>query len=188
MIIIFNVFVFLFVLVLLFWLLSVLLMTIFSSPTVYANDQAVEDSLKLANLKKGELVVDLGCGNAKSLILASKKFGAKGVGVEISPYCYFLARWRVFLYGERKNIKIIFGDFKKAEPYLKKADVVYLYLLNSTLKNIESWLFNIISKKTRVVSLAFVFPGHRPIKTAKTFNLSKNTNIRLYRSSIIRHK
>ena len=164
----------------LFWLLSVLLMTIFSSPTVYAYDEAIEDSLKLAKLKRGELVVDLGCGNAKSLIIAAKKFGAKGAGVEISPYCYLLANWRVFLAGERKNVKIIYGDFKKARKYLEKADVVYLYLLNSTLKNIETWFFKSVGKNTRVVSLAFVFPNHKPIKTKTTYNLGKKTTIRLY--------
>lgn len=165
----------------LFWLVSMLLMTIFSSPTVYAYDQAIEDSLKLAGLKKGELVVDLGCGNAKSLIIAAKKFKAKGVGIEISPYCYLLASLRVFVAGERKNIKILFGDFKKAEKHLKKADVVYLYLLNSTLKNIEDWFFESITKKTRVVSLAFIFPNCQPVKKKNTFNLNKDTTIRLYK-------
>ena len=170
-----------FVIALLFWLVSVLLMTVFSSPTVYANDKAIEDSLKLAKLRKGELVVDLGCGNAKSLLIAAKIFGAKGLGVEISPYCYLLARWRVFVAGEQKNIKIIFGDFKKVEKHLQKADVVYLYLLNSTLESIESWFFKSIGNKTRVVSLAFIFPNHKPTKAKTTFNLNKDTTTRLYK-------
>ena len=106
----------------LLWQLTLLLTSMLTSPTVYANDKAIEDSLKLAGLKRGESVVDLGCGNAKSLIIAAKKFGAKGIGVEISPYCYFLARWRVFVLGESKNIKIIYGDFTRAEKYLKSAD------------------------------------------------------------------
>lgn len=165
----------------LLWLLTMLVTSIFTSPSVYAYDQAIEDSLKLAKLKKGELVVDLGCGNAKSLIIAAKKFKAKGVGVEISPYCYLLARFRVLIHGQRKNIRIVFGDFKKAERYLKRADVVYLYLLNSTLKNIEKWFFDAIGKKTRVVSLAFVFPNHKSVKVKSTFNLGKNTKVRLYR-------
>lgn len=165
----------------LLWQLTLLLTSIFTSPTVYANDNAIEDSLRLAGLKRGELVVDLGCGNAKSLIIASKKFGAKGVGVEISPYCYLLAKWRVFALGESRNIKIIYGDFKNAEEYLKRADVVYLYLLNATLKKIEKWFFASIAPKTRVVSLAFVFPNKKPIKSTETFNLRKFTKARLYK-------
>jgi SAM-dependent methyltransferase len=176
-----NLFLFIVVICVLLWQLILLITSIFTSPTVYAYDNAIEDSLKLAGLKKGELVVDLGCGNAKSLIIASKKFGAKGVGVEISPYCYLLAKWRVFAHGERKNIKIIFGDFKKAERYLTKADVVYLYLLNATLKKIERWFFASIGKNTRVVSLAFEFPNKKPVKKTLTFNLRKRTYSRLYR-------
>ncbi|OGD63250.1 hypothetical protein A2215_04650 [Candidatus Berkelbacteria bacterium RIFOXYA2_FULL_43_10] len=165
----------------LLWQLTLLLTSMLTSPTVYANDKAIEDSLKLAGLKRGESVVDLGCGNAKSLIIAAKKFGAKGIGVEISPYCYFLARWRVFVLGESKNIKIIYGDFTRAEKYLKSADVVYLYLLNATLAKIEKWFFSSIGPKTRVVSLAFVFPNKKPIKSTETFNLRKKTIARLYR-------
>jgi SAM-dependent methyltransferase len=169
------------VLLTLLWQLILLLTSIFTSPTVYANDKAIEDSLKLAGVKVGELVVDLGCGNAKSLIIAAKKFDAKGIGVEISPYCYLLARWRVFILGESRNIKIIYGDFKKAEVYLKKADVVYLYLLNATLKKIEKWFFSSIGPKTRVVSLAFVFPNKEPINSIETYNLRKNTKARIYK-------
>lgn len=169
----------------LFWQLNLLLTAIFGSPIVYANSQAIIDAYKLAELKKGELIVDLGCGNAKSLIIAARKFGAKGVGVDISLYCYLKSRLNVTLAGQNKNIKIIWGDFNKAEPYLKKADVVYLYLLNSTLKKIEPWFFKSISKNARVVSLAFVFLKHRPMKSVTTFNLGKITKARLYKKQEI---
>lgn len=165
---------------LLFWQLNLIIASVFGSPIVYANIPAIRDTFKLAGLKKGELVVDLGCGNAKSLIIASRDFGAKGVGVDLSLYCYLKSRFNVFISGQNKNIKIIWGDFKAAESDLKKADVVYLYLLNSTLKKIEPWFFSSIGRKTRAVSLAFVFVKHKPIKTAPTFNLNKNTLARLY--------
>lgn len=153
---------------------------IFSAPTVYASDQAIIDAFKLAKLKSGELVVDLGCGNARSLIIAARIFGAKGVGVEISPYCFLKSRWNVFLAGESKNIKIIFGDFKKAKKHLGHANVVYLYLLNKVLTAIEPWFFAAIKEDARVVSLSFTFTEHIFIKSAKTFNLGKKTKIFLY--------
>jgi SAM-dependent methyltransferase len=167
--------------ILLFWQGSLLFVAIFGTPTVYAFDQAMVDAFKLAKLEKGELVVDLGCGNAKSLIIAAKKFGAKGVGVEISPYCYLKSKWNVFVSGESKNVKIIFGDFKKAEKYLDKADVVYLYLLNKVLKVIEPWFFDHIDKDARVVSLSFTFDQKQPVQTCKTVNLGKDTKISLYK-------
>jgi len=167
--------------VLLLWQSSLLYVAIFGSPTVYANSKAVRDSLKLAKLKKGELIVDLGCGNANSLIIASREFDARGVGVEISPWCYLKAWWNVAVNGQIGKVHIIFGDFKKAEKYLRKADVVYLYLLNETLKKFESWYFKSVGEKTRTVSLAFWFPHSKPIKTKETFNLRKKTKIYLYK-------
>lgn len=167
-------------LAILFWQGSLIYAQILGAPTVYSNGKAIIDALALSQLKKSETVIDLGCGNAKSLIIAVKRFGAKGIGVERSPFCYLKSRWNVALAGESKNIKIIFGDFRKAEEELQNADVVYLYLLNSVLKSIESWLFDNIKKETRVVSLAFSFPRRKVIKKSKTRNLGRETVLRLY--------
>lgn len=166
----------------LFWQLNLIVASVFGSPIVYANNNAILDAFKLANLQKDELVVDLGCGNAKSLIIAAREFGAKGVGIDLSLYCVLKSKLNVALAGQSKNVKIIWGDFKKAKIYLKKANLVYLYLLNSALKKIEPWFFKSISKKTRVVSLAFEFILHKPIKTISTINLGKKTKIRLYKN------
>lgn len=174
------------VMLLAFWQASMLFASIFGASTVYACDKAMIDAFILAKLKKGETVVDLGCGNAKSLIIAAKKFGAKGVGVEISPYCYLKSKWNVFISGESKNIKIIFGDFAKVEKYLQNADVVYLYLLNKVLRSIEPWLFDHINNGARVVSLCFTFGNNKPIRTRETVNLGKETKIFLYKKGTIK--
>lgn len=166
-----------------FWLLSLLIATIIGSPTVYAYNSAIEDSLKLAGVKKDETVIDLGCGDGRSLIIAAKKFGANGIGVERSLYCYLRANLKVLMAGERSRVHIVLGDFKRLENDLKNADVVYLYLLNSTLKEIEDWFFKSIGDKTRVVSLAFWFPKHKPVGEIETYNLHKMAKARLYKKS-----
>lgn len=163
-----------------FWLLCLIVAQIAGSPTVYSNKKAIVDCLKLAGLKKGETVVDLGCGNARSLIIAANQFGAKGVGVERSPFCVIHSRLAVWLSGNSKNIKILSGDFKKAEKYLADADVVYLYLLNTTLRKLETWYFKSIGDKTRTVSLAFSFGKHEPKKIIDTYTLGHDTKARLY--------
>lgn len=154
--------------------------TMIGSPVVYSYRGAVVDSMKLAKAKEGDLVVDLGCGSARTLITAVQKFGVKGVGVDRSLYCYLRSLMNVYLSGNKNNIKIIWGDFKKAEEDLKKADIVYLYLLNTTLKQIEDWIFESIGKKTKIVSLAFYFEKHEPIAETMTYTLGKDTKARLY--------
>ena len=163
-----------------FWQASLLYSSIFGAPTVYANKQAVADALKLAETKKGETVLDLGCGNANSLIIAARKFGARGIGVEISPYCYLKSRWNVRLTQQSKNIRIYLSDLKKAKELIKSADVLYLYLLNCDLAKIEDEVFENIKSNCRVVTLAFQFPNKKPIKTIATRNLGRETTIKLY--------
>lgn len=165
---------------LLFWITCLLYAQAFGAPTAYANNKAVMDCLNLAELKKGEILIDLGCGNAKVLIIGARKFGAKGIGIERSPYCYLKSKINVLLSGQRKNIKVYFGDFKKVEEDIKKADVIYTYLLNSVKRKIESWLFSSISKNARVVSLAFTFPNHLPIDSAPTKTFGRSTKANLY--------
>ena len=164
----------------LFWMASMLYASMFHVPTVYASDQAITDAFKLAKLRSGEKVVDLGCGNAKSLIIAARDFGARGVGVENSPYCYLKSRCNVILSGQSGKIKIVFGDFKKVEKELKESDVVYMYLLNKVLAKIEPWYFDHIGEQTRSVILSFRFAHHSPTKIKKTRNLGRPTELRLY--------
>jgi len=163
-----------------FWQGCLLFSIILHAPTVYSNENAIADALALAGLKKGERVMDLGCGNASSLIIAAKKFGASGVGVEISPYCVIASKLNIIRAGLSKDIKVHLGDFKKVEGELQKADVVYLYLLESGLKKIEPWFFRNLKKGARVVSMSFKFTEHEPAKIIETKNLGRNTQVRLY--------
>ncbi|OQA04163.1 MAG: Methyltransferase domain protein [bacterium ADurb.Bin400] len=167
-------------LLVLFWQGSLLLAALWGAPSVYANSNAITDALKLSGLKKGQLLVDLGCGDARSLIIAAKEFGARGIGIERSPYCVLRARYNVARSGMQSQIKIIWGDFKKGENWLRQADVVYLYLLDNALSSIEKWLYDNIQPKCKVVSLAFKFGDRPALKTSQTKNLGRSATIYLY--------
>src|SRR5690606_28615577 len=54
-------------------------------PYVPTNQETVEEMLKLAGVKPGDVVYDLGCGDGRIVITAAKKFGATGVGVDLNP-------------------------------------------------------------------------------------------------------
>ncbi len=164
----------------LFWQGSLLVATATGSPIVYADKQAIRACFKLAGLSTGQEIIDLGCGSARALIIATKEFGAKGIGTDRSLYSYFRSKINVWLSGQSRNIKIVWGDFRAVEKDLTKADLVYLYLLNETLAEIEPWLFTTIGRQTKVVSLAFSFPRHQPSKVSEVTNLGLKTKIRLY--------
>ncbi|TSC92953.1 MAG: hypothetical protein Athens101428_767 [Candidatus Berkelbacteria bacterium Athens1014_28] len=165
-------------LILLFWLLSHIFSTLFYVPYVNASEKAIKDALELANLKKDEILLDLGCGRGDVLKIANEKFKVSAIGYEISPFPYFLAKFRL---RKVKNVRIHRQNFLKATDDIKKADVIYLYLLNSILEEIEDWLFENISPKSRIVTLAFKFQKHKPIKIIQTTNLGLKTKIYLYK-------
>ncbi len=163
-----------------FWEGSMLWAGIIGPPIVYSSYRGIRDSFKLAKLKKGETVIDLGCGNGRSLLIAAREFGAKGTGIDRSLYCVTVARCKIYLAGQSKNIRIYRKPFEEAKDEIKKADVIYVYLWPSTLAKMEPWLFNMISEKTRVVSLAFKFK-RKPIAELETINLGAKMKTGLYR-------
>lgn len=167
-----------------FWQGSMLIAAIIGPPIVYSSFQGIRDSFKLAKLKKGETIIDLGCGNGRTLILAAKEFGAKGIGIDRSLFCVMKARLNIYLASESKNIQIYRQPFEKASDKIKKADVVYLYLWPSTLARIEPWLFNSVSAKTRIISLAFKFAETKPVDELETINLGTKMKIELYRKHL----
>jgi len=168
-----------FLLGIIFWILSHLFSLIFYVPYVNSSKSAIRDALKLAGLKKGYTLLDLGCGRGDALIIAARDFGAKAIGYEISPFPYLLAKIRTFRY---RQIKVYCRDFRFAGNDICRADVIYLYLLNSVLDKIEAHLFNYhFSNKLIIVSLAFKFKKHRPAKIISTTNLGQKTKIYLYK-------
>jgi len=52
-------------------------------PFVPTPEKVIREMLKLAGVKPGETIYDLGCGDGRILIIAAKEFGAKAVGIEI---------------------------------------------------------------------------------------------------------
>ncbi len=159
-------------LIALIWQISLLISAFSGAPTVYAKEKIIKKAFEMAYLKSGQVVIDLGCGNARSLIIAAKEFGAKGIGIEISPFYFILAKLNVALHHQTKNIKIYYGNILKYENLINKADLIYVYLLEKLLAKIEPIIFKNLKRNASVVSLTFNFTGRKPLK--------KNTSPKIY--------
>ncbi len=123
----------------------------------------VETMLTAAEVKPGEMVYDLGCGDGRIVIAAAKQFGARGVGFELNVELVQVARAAAAAAGVRNLVA-----FRRANIFtidLSPADVVTLYLLRELNLKLLPQL-KALKPGARVVSYEFDIPGHPPARTA----------------------
>jgi SAM-dependent methyltransferase len=124
--------------------------------------EAVERMLALAEIKPGELVYDLGCGDGRIVVTAAKKFGVRAVGVDIDPERVAESRENVRTNNVGHLVTILHADIFDLD--LSKADVVTLYLLPSLNVKLMPQLRK-LKPGSRIVSYEFDMQGAKPAET-----------------------
>lgn len=134
----------------------------FIAPFVATPLPVVKQMLTLAQLKLGEIIYDLGCGDGRVVIMAAQEFGARGVGVEMREDLVKQALSKVSELGLDGRVKIVQSDMFKVD--LAQADVVTLYLTTSANDKVKPKLESELKLGARVVSHDYEILGWRPIK------------------------
>ncbi|HLD07709.1 MAG TPA: methyltransferase [Candidatus Peribacterales bacterium] len=133
-------------------------------PYVPSPMQVVEFMIGKANIKGNEIVYDLGCGDARLLIAAKKKYpNIRAIGYELPLGVWLLAKLRVVF--SKQDISIRLGNFLKAN--LSDADIVFLYLVPEVMKKLTEKMERELRKGTRVVSHGFELPGKTPLSVER---------------------
>lgn len=122
-------------------------------PYVPTTEPAVEAMLKLAKVGRSDVVYDLGCGDGRIVIAAARKFGARGVGIDINPERIAEARANAKKAGVEHLVKFIEQDLFEAD--IREASVVTLFLLNHVNMKLKPKLLADLKPGTRVVSNTF---------------------------------
>jgi SAM-dependent methyltransferase len=133
------------------------------APFVASPPNVVEKMLELAELRKEEVLYDLGCGDARIVMLAAQKYGAKAVGIELDEGRFKDCVSRVKEAKLENRVKIIHGN--ALDVSVKEADVVTLYLLTSANERLKPNLERDLRPGARVVSHDFSMPGWKPTRT-----------------------
>ena len=124
----------------------------------------VEAMLELAQVKRTDVVYDLGSGDGRIVITAAKKYGASGVGLEIDPALVKKARENAAAAGVSNRVRFATQNLFTAD--LSKASVVTLYLLQSINERLRPKLVRELKPGTRIVSHVFnMGPEWPPEKT-----------------------
>lgn len=109
--------------------------------------------LQGAHVTAEDVVYDLGSGEGDIVIEAAKKFGARGVGIELDPKLVETSRERAQKAGVADRVVFRVGDLFEAD--ITEATVVTLYLSPATNLRLAPKLVRELRPGTRVVSHRF---------------------------------
>jgi predicted RNA methylase len=135
---------------------------LFIAPFVPSPSVVVEYMLNLAGLRAGEVLFDMGSGDGRTVIIAAKTFGARGVGIELREDLAKKASGNIHENGLDDRVTIVNDDMFNVN--LTSADVVYLYLTTSANEKIKPKLERDLKCGARVVSHDYEILGWRPEK------------------------
>lgn len=115
--------------------------------------------LDVAQVKAGDVVYDLGCGDARIVIAAALR-GARGIGFEIEPNLYQYALANIKAENLADKVKVVQQDLFTAD--MSEASVVALYLLPEMNTRLRPKFWKELKVGTRVVVNAFPIGGWEP--------------------------
>ena len=126
-------------------------------------------------MKKGQTLVDLGCGDGRVLRRANKKYQVRAIGYEINLLAYIKAQ--VLSIG-RKYVAIRRKNFWTQN--LADADIVFCYLYPDVMQKLSVKLSAELKPGTLVVSCNFSLPGFQPSKVLRPKGDLHNDPVYIY--------
>ena len=124
--------------------------------------EVVEDMLRLANVKKGDVLYDLGSGDGRIAITAAKLYGVRAVGIDIDPERIREANENAKKAGVEKLVQFRNADLFASD--FREATVVTLYLLPDLNVKLRPKLWAELKPGSRVVSHQFEMGDWKPEK------------------------
>ena len=149
-----------------------------AAPWVPCMSRDLERIKRLAGLKPGQKMADIGAGNAKVLIAlaANAAGGNELIGYEISLLPYLLGKLGIFFsrfsrgsrlsqsfcggQGSKNKVKLRYSDFTR-QP-LRQFDVVYCFLMPKFLLKFKAKLEKELKPGSKFISYVFPVPGWTP--------------------------
>ena len=131
-------------------------------PYVPTKPKVVDGMLKLANLKKGDVLYDLGCGDGRIVVAAAKQYGVTAVGFDIDPDRIAEANANAKAAGVSNKVKFVNANLFNVD--LSKATVITMYLLPTVNMELRPKILK-LKPGTRIVSHAFDMGDWTPQKT-----------------------
>jgi len=121
-----------------------------------------EDMLRLANVRKGDVLYDLGSGDGRIPVTAAKLYSVRGVGIDIDPERIREAQDNAKKNGVEALVRFRLEDLFTSD--FREATVVTLYLLPDLNLKLRPRLLAELKPGTRIVSHQFDMGDWKPAK------------------------
>lgn len=117
----------------------------------------INTALNLLDLKRGQTMLELGCGDGRVLLAAAER-GWKAVGYELNPLLAIIAWLRTRRFGDQ--VSVVWGDYWGAE--WPKAEGIFAFLLTRYMRKLDKKIIQYSHKPLRLASFAFRIPNRSP--------------------------
>jgi SAM-dependent methyltransferase len=135
------------------------------APYIPTPQDVVDRMLEVAEVTNKDTVFDLGCGDGRVVITAAKKYGARGVGIDIDKDRISESKRNARDAGVSQLVRFEQGDILTADVSI--ATVVTLYLVSSANLKLRPILTKQLQPGSRIVSHAFGMGDWQPDKVDK---------------------
>lgn len=140
----------------------------FGAPFVPILKNQIHPIIKALELKPGQTLIDLGCGDGRILKAAAKE-GIRGIGYEINPWLVIVAKINCYKY--RGLVKIKLANYWQIK--LPAADAIFTFLITGYMPKLDKMLQKQISCPTKVLSYVYPIPNRKAKLKGPNFYLYK---------------
>jgi len=127
------------------------------APWVPTPQPVVDRMLELASVTGRDVLFDIGCGDGRIVITAARRYGTRGVGIDIDKAMIRDSERNAAAAGVERLVKFIGMDATKAD--ISEATVVSLYLLPESNSLMRPILETQLRPKSRVICHNYEIPG-----------------------------
>lgn len=127
--------------------------------------ETVAEMLRLANIREGDVLYDLGSGDGRIPIMAAQRYGIRAIGIEITPALITEAQERARAANVAHLVEFRNEDMFRTD--LRRATVVTLYLSNRLNMLLRPKLLRELRPGARIVSHDFRMGDWPPEQTVR---------------------
>ena len=150
---------------------------LYGAPWVPTSKYTISKMIKAAKLKKGDVIMDPGCGDGRILFSAMREQdGLKARGYEMFFFVYIFGKLKSLF---MKDVDIFYKDSRKVD--MSDINTLFCYMLPATLKKLGVIWKKKMSSDAQVISYAFEIAGWKIFKKIERVPEKNQAPIYVYR-------